>query len=306
MELYSKISIKNLLKKYQIHLSKKLGQNFLVDKKILEKIIITADLKPKDIILEIGSGIGNLTMELAKKVKRVIAVEKDAKMCEILKETLKDFKNIEIINKDILKVLNSQFSVINYKVIANLPYYIVSPVIRKLLEKKNPPQVMILMVQKEVAQRICAKPPKMSILSTSVQFYAKPEIITYVSRKSFFPQPKVDSAIIKITPSTKVSDRTLLWKGETIDKDLFFNIVKAGFKYPRKQLINNLSRLDLIFLKKPGLKNRKLKDLKISRKKIKIWLLKNKIQPTQRAETLSIKDWINLTKTYNQFIEEKK
>ena len=274
MDLTSVRIIKNLLQKYSARPQKWLGQRFLIDEKVLRKIVEAADLKLGDTLLEIGPGIGTLTQELAQKTKRVLAVEKDRKMVEILKEILKDFKNVEIIFGDILKIdTGCHIQDTRYKVVANLPYYITSPVIRKFLEEENRPKEMILMVQKEVAQRICAKPPDMSILAVSVQFYSKPEIISFVSKKSFWPQPKVDSAIIKL----KVKSEKL-----KIDKEVFFKIVKAGFSQPRKQLINNLSRC-----------------LKINRAKIKNWLLKNKVQPVQRAETLSVGNWMNLTKTYN-------
>ena len=166
---FSKNFIKNLLKKYKIKPSKYLGQNFLIDKIVLRKIIKTANLSKNDTVLEIGPGIGNLTIELAKRVKKVIAVEKDKKMIEILKDNLKDFKNIQIIHGDILKIPDSKFQIPNsdYRVVANLPYYIVSLIIRKFLESKNPPKEMLLMVQKEVAQRIAAS-EKMNLLAVSV------------------------------------------------------------------------------------------------------------------------------------------
>ncbi|RLC39954.1 MAG: hypothetical protein DRH33_01455 [Candidatus Nealsonbacteria bacterium] len=170
--------IKNLLKKEKIRPKKKLGQNFLISKRILKEIIKSSQLKPNETVLEIGPGLGILTEELAKRVKKVICVEKDSRMVKILKEGLKDFKNVEILKGDILKfsiftVLSQQnfpkghfqFSKRNYKLVANLPYYITSPVIRMFLETKNPPKLMVLMVQKEVAQRICASPPKMSKLA---------------------------------------------------------------------------------------------------------------------------------------------
>lgn len=260
---------KNLLKKYQIRPSKSLGQNFLINKKTAKKVIKTADLHSKDIVLEIGPGIGALTQELAKKAKQVIAVEKDPKMSEILKEVLRDFKNVKVINKDILKITKMQETITRYKVVANLPFYITAPTIRKFLEIKHPPEEMILITQKEVAQRICSKPSKMNLLAVSVQLYAKAEIISYVSKKSFWPQPKVDAAIIRIIPQ----------KRALINTALFFKIVKAGFKHPRKQLANNLR-----------------KELKLDKEKVNLWLLKNNIQPSQRAETLTIKDWIKLTK----------
>jgi 16S rRNA (adenine1518-N6/adenine1519-N6)-dimethyltransferase len=273
--------VKNLLKKHQVRPSKRLGQNFLIDKGVIKKIIRAADLKLKDIVLEIGPGLGTLTIEIAKKVKKVIAIEKDPKMVEILKETLKDLKNIEIIKNDVLKI-NPAYDIPNtkYKLVGNLPFYLTAPVIRKFLEAERQPKEMVLVVQKEVGQRICAKPGKMSILAVSVQFYAKPEILSYISKKSFWPQPKVDSAIIKITPFSKNYAYAYFLLSRD-HRELFFKIVKAGFSQPRKQLINNLS-----------------KSLKIDRPKIKNWLLKNNIQPTKRAETLTIEDWLNLTKSF--------
>lgn len=276
MGLISKSEVKNLLKKYQIWPSKRLGQNFLVDKGVVRKVIEAAELGPEDIVLEIGPGIGALTIELAKKVEKIVAIEKDPKMIEILKERLKNFQNVEIIKEDILKICpeNYKLKTKSYKIVANLPFYLTAPVIRKFLESANQPRVLVLMVQKEVAQRICAKPPDMNLLAVSVQFYAKPEIINYISKKSFWPQPKVDSAIIRIDPQMN-TDR------KRINTDLFFKIARAGFSQPRKQILNNLS-----------------KKLNLNKEEIKAWLLKNDIQPSQRAETLSIKDWIKLTNSF--------
>lgn len=280
----------NLLKKYKIYPSKRLGQNFLIDKGAVKRVIEAANLQPDDIVLEIGPGTGVLTIELAKRVKKVIAVEKDQKMIEILKKSIKEFKNIKIIKGDILKlplqisstIVSQICKKMSYKVVANLPFYLTAPVIRKFLESTGGrPLQVILVVQKEVGQRICAKPPDMSILAVSVQFYAKPKIVSHISKKSFWPQPKVDSAIIKITPKNFAEVRPLSILHRSDLYQLFFKIVRAGFSQPRKQLINNLSR-----------------GLNIDREKIGNWLLENNIQPTQRAETLSINDWINLTKTF--------
>jgi 16S rRNA (adenine1518-N6/adenine1519-N6)-dimethyltransferase len=272
MELTSRIIVKNLLKKYGIRPSKGLGQNFLIDKRILKKIIETANLKPEDVVLEIGPGIGTLTLELTKRAKKVITVEKDPKLVRILKKTLKEFKNIEIIQGDILKIAHYQSPLTGYKVVANLPYYVATPVIRKFLELiEARPQSMVLMVQKEVGQRICARPPKMSLLAIAVQVYADAEIISHVPKASFWPRPKVDAAIIK-----------LKMKGEKLktNRDLFFEIVKAGFSQPRKQILNNLAN-----------------SLKLKKKVAAKWLLKNGVHPTRRAETLRIEDWMNLTKS---------
>jgi len=304
MDLTSRETIKELLKKYNATALKRLGQHFLVDRGVLRKIIEAAELSPKDTVLEIGPGVGTLTQELAKRASRVIAVEKDPKMIEILKETIEDSGNVEIIQGDILKlrlqnpkseirnpkqIQNSKFKIPkHYKIVANLPYYITSPVIRKFLTSTGVrPLSMLLMVQKEVAQRIVARPPDMNLLAISVQFYAKPEIVSYVSKKSFWPQPKVDSAIIKITPyqpnklfACAFSHRTSRRRVQAF-RILFFKIVKAGFSQPRKQLINNLST-----------------KLKLPREKMEEWLLKNNIQPQRRAETLSINNWLSLTKTF--------
>jgi len=275
MNLFSKKTIKELFDKYEAKPLKKLGQNFLIDKRIVSKIIETAELNKDEIILEIGPGIGTLTQEISKKVHsgKVVAVEKDPKMVEILKETLKEFNNYNIIQENILKLNIKSLALKPYKVIANLPFYLTAPVIRQFLESENPPKEMILIIQKEVAQQICSKPPKMSILTISVQFYAQVKIIKYISKESFWPQPKVNAAIIKIIPFTE--------KIKNYNVDLFFKIVKAGFAHPRKQLINNLA-----------------KKLKIDKNETKEWLLENKIEPTQRAETLTVENWTNLTKNY--------
>ena len=275
MELTSISNIKSLLKKHNAVPSKRFGQNFLIDKNIIKKILNQAKLGSKDIVLEIGPGIGTMTRELAKKAQKIIAVEKDPKMIEILKETTQDFQNIEIINADIMKYEVPKIKYRDYKVVANLPYYITSPVIRKLLETENKPKEIILMVQKEVAQRICVLPPKTNLLAISVQFYAKPKIISYVSKKAFFPKPKVDSAIIQL----KISGQN-----SKIDREKFFKIVKAGFSHPRKQLANNLLK-ELDFLGK-----------EINKEKIIALLAKKGILATQRPETLLLKNWIELTK----------
>ena len=277
-------NIKNILKKHQFLPSKGLGQNFLTDENAIKRVIIAADLESGNVVLEVGPGLGALTKELAKKAARVIAVEKDPKMVEILRETLKDYKNVEIVLGDILKIENLKLienwklKIENYKVAANLPFYLTAPLIRKFLEEKTPPEDMTLVVQKEVGQRIVARPPEMSILAVSVQFYAQAKIVSYISKESFWPKPKVDAAILKIIPFALSKNPAT---AGFFDKDLFFKIVKAGFSQPRKQLINNLSQ-----------------KLEIDKEKIKSWLSKNGIYHTQRAETLEVKDWINLTKTF--------
>ena len=303
MDLFSKKDIQGLLKTLNIAPSKGLGQNFLISKGIAKKIIDAADIKPDDVVLEVGPGIGNLTLELAKSAKQVVAVEKDKKMVEILQKTLKDCKNVEIINEDILKLNpNAQIPMPNqtpnpnaqkvnwdldnldlighwslgfghYKVVANLPYYITSPTIRMFLESDVKIDAMVLTIQKEVAQRICAKPPEMSILAVSVQFYAEPKIISYIKKENFWPRPKVDSAIIKL----EIKDS----RYQIPDSRYFFKVVKAGFSHPRKQLVNNLSG-----------------GLRINKEKVSEILRENGIKPEQRAETLTVEQWKTLANNF--------
>lgn len=278
MDLTSKRITREILKGYKIRPLKKWGQNFLVSRTALKRIVNGAGLKKTDTVLEIGPGIGTLTGELARRAKKVIAIEKDRRMIEILKDLLKDYSNVEIVEGDVLKLPTTNYQLpTDYKVVANLPYYIVSPVIRKLLESQNPPKELILMIQKEVAQRICAHPPRMGLLSVSVQFYSRSEIICYISKNSFWPPPKVDGAIIRISPiSTNILPANV---------NLFFEIVRAGFSHPRKTLANNLSF-----------------GLKLNKEQTKVWLLDNKISPNQRAQSLKVEDWKNLTATFSNIL----
>jgi len=254
---------------------KSLGQNFLRDENVLQKIIQAANLTSADLVLEIGPGEGILTEALSQKAGQVVAVEIDKNLAENLQKKFSDKKNITIINADILKInLSELFSTYkpkasSYKLVANIPYYITSLIIRFFLENSFPPQEMILMVQKEVAKRIVSKPGQMSLLSVSVQYYAKPELLFYVDKKSFYPVPEVDSAIIKITSIKKNP------KEEEIKN--FFRIVRSGFSAKRKTLVNNLS--NGLHLEKDAMEE-----------KIKIAGLKS----TARAQELSIEDWKKL------------
>jgi 16S rRNA (adenine1518-N6/adenine1519-N6)-dimethyltransferase len=245
--------------------SKGLGQNFLNDKSAIGKVIDSIEIKSDDFILEIGPGTGVLTQEIAQKAEKVVAIEKDTRIIGLLKGFLSAFRNVEIIQGDALKIDLPNLK--NYKVAGNLPFYLTAPLIRKYLETENQPQLMTLIIQKEVAQRICAKPPRMNLLAVSVQIYSQPKIISYISKNSFWPKPQVDAAIIKIVPHQALAG----------ERNLFFKIVKAGFLHPRKQLINNLSL-----------------GLDIERQEVKDWLEENQISPTQRAETLSIENWLKL------------
>lgn len=271
MNLLSPTEIKNILKTHNANPKKYLGQNFLIDKKVLHKIIQAAQLSKTDTVLEVGPGMGVLTKELATYTKKVIAIEKDSIMVSILQENLREFGNVEIIRGDIL--LTTHYSLpTQYKIIANIPYYLTSALIRKFLETPNPPSDMVLMIQKEVAQRICAKPPRMSLLAVSVQYYANASIAAYVKKECFWPKPKVDSAITKITPRSNSARQ---------ETQKFFAVVKAGFSQPRKQLGSNLSNV-----------------LGMEREKVSAWLHQNSIDPLRRAETLSVFEWEKLSTTW--------
>lgn len=277
MNLNSPEAVKSICKKYKVSPQSWKGQNFLIDQKVLEKIVASSGLKKDDTVLEVGPGFGILTQELAKNVKKVIAVEIDKNIIAALKDILKNYNNIEIINEDILKfsinnyqsTINYQQSAIGFKIVANIPYSITGKFLRKILESEIKPTEMVLLVQKEVGERIIAKAGKMSLLALSVQFYSQPEIIAYVSRKSFFPEPEVDSAIIAIS---KIKNQK-----SNIDEKEFFRIAKIGFSSPRKQLHNNLSA-----------------GLKIADDQIKSIFNELNLNFQIRAQELSVEDWKNL------------
>ncbi len=275
-------------------MGEKLGQNFLTDKKIVNKIIQAAKLNKNDSVLEIGPGKGILTEALAGRAGRVIAIEIDKALVAMLQKKFRNQKNIHVAEGDILK-LNIQklfphpalsrrergLGGKGYKIIANIPYYITSPIIRLFLENEMPPQEMILMVQKEVAERIISGPGDMSMLSVSVRYYADAEILFPVPKTAFDPVPEVDSAIIKITPfrsSPRTGRGCREAKGESNN---FFRLVKIGFSAKRKTLANNLAN---------GLhlpKEEVLKKIKTAG-----------FLPTIRAQELSIEDWKKITSLF--------
>jgi 16S rRNA (adenine1518-N6/adenine1519-N6)-dimethyltransferase len=259
---------KRLLRQFDLRARKGLGQHFLIDEEVLKRITSAAELDPTDVIVEIGPGLGVLTRELAQKAGRVIAIELDSKLAALLKQTLAPFNNVTIINNDVLKIEPADLAT-DYKVVANLPYYITSPVLRHFLEASAKPRVMILMVQKEVAEAIAAKPGEMSLLAVSVQLYGEPRIIGYVPAQSFYPAPKVDSAIVRINlyPKPKVA----------VDEASFFALVRAGFTAPRKQLANSLAQ-----------------GLETSKAEVLTLLEAAGIVPQRRAETLALEEWARL------------
>ena len=266
--------IKNELNQLGIKPKKSLGQNFLINEGVYHKIVATLELGPNDTVVEVWPGLGTLTQYLATSGAKIIAVEKDHQLVEHLKTKFANEKRVKIIEEDILKFnpANYQLQTTHYKLVGNIPYYLTSHLLRTVFEKWPQPELIVLMLQKEVAQRICAKPPEMSLLAVSIQYYAQPKIISYVSHGSFYPPPEVDSAIIKLDPKYKILN--------TKNDQEFFKIVKAGFAGKRKQLGNNLSRgLNL----EKNLVEEKLKLIGID--------------PKRRAETLTLLEWQNIATT---------
>jgi 16S rRNA (adenine1518-N6/adenine1519-N6)-dimethyltransferase len=271
--------IKASLHQFNLRAKKGLGQHFLVDEDVLQCIISTAELNHEDIVIEVGPGLGVLTKRLAEQAATVIAVELDSRLVSILRKILSPFPNVKIIHADILKIAPQQllenYSAFpertrGYKVVANLPYYITSPVLRHFLQAYAKPSLMVVMVQKEVGEAIAATPGNMSLLSIITQFYARPTIVSYVPAKSFYPSPKVDSVILQLDVYPKPAI-------EVSDLDSFFGIVNCGFSSPRKQLRNSLSQA-----------------LGIPASRIALSLEKAEIEAKRRAETLSLEEWKKL------------
>ncbi|MBM3118853.1 MAG: ribosomal RNA small subunit methyltransferase A [Chloroflexi bacterium] len=264
--------VKRLLRQSGLRARKSLGQHFLIDETILETIIEAAELSPKDTVVEVGPGLGVLTIELAPRAGNVIAVELDNELASLLKHRLASHDNLRVVNADILKVNPSQLleGKRSYKVVANLPYYITSPVLRYFVEALPQPSLMVVMVQKEVGEAIVAGPGKMSLLAVSLQVYSKPKVVSYVPAQSFYPPPKVDSVILRFDlfpePAVKVADM-----------DGFFEVVRYGFSSPRKQLHNSLAH---------GLGTKPSEIFPL--------LKQADIDPKRRAETLSLEEWAKL------------
>jgi 16S rRNA (adenine1518-N6/adenine1519-N6)-dimethyltransferase len=227
-----------------------LGQHFLTDRNILNKMVSAADVSPNDIVLEIGAGSGTLTEVLAKQAKRVIAVEKDPKLAELLKAKFSDQKNVKIIPEDILKINPSSFGLHNsgFKIVANIPYYITGRLLRLMFSSWPRPVSATLMLQKEVAERIAAKPPKMNRLAAIVQLFSEPKIIAVVRKGAFKPAPRVDSAIITLKNIRQPEPADLRATA----------LISAGFRHPRKYLITNLAKQ---FSKEAALQTMKALDL---------------------------------------------
>ncbi|WIV12305.1 16S rRNA (adenine(1518)-N(6)/adenine(1519)-N(6))-dimethyltransferase RsmA [Proteiniborus sp. MB09-C3] len=267
--LYSPAVVKKIIEKHGFRFSKSLGQNFLIDGNIIDRIIEGANIKESDGIIEVGPGIGTLTQKLCESAGKVVAIELDNNLLQILEETLGSYDNVEVIHGDVLKVdlnqlIKEKLEDRTVKVVANLPYYITTPIIMKLLEENLNIDKIVVMVQKEVAHRMKAVPGNKDYgaLSIAVQYYSKPEIIVDVPKNVFMPRPNVDSAVIMLDvynePVIKVKD-----------EKLFFNVVKAAFGKRRKTLLNALTS-----------------GIGLKKEEIEIILEKCSIDPVRRGETL--------------------
>jgi 16S rRNA (adenine1518-N6/adenine1519-N6)-dimethyltransferase len=262
------LNIPALMKQFGLRPIKSLGQNFLQDDFALQEIIRAAHILPSDHILEIGPGLGNLTRYLALTAYSVTAVELDQNLFPALETVIAPYKNVHLVQGDILKLNPAELIVSpDYLVVANIPYYITSAVLRHLLESGGHPRRLVLTIQEEVAWRICASPGKMNLLALSVQVYGTPTVIAYIPAEAFFPAPKVDSAVlcVEILPEPRISSDLL---------DKFFTLIKAGFSQKRKTLRNSLSG-----------------GLGIAPNEAERILAVAGINSMRRAETLSLDEW---------------
>jgi 16S rRNA (adenine1518-N6/adenine1519-N6)-dimethyltransferase len=273
IDLADSRELRGFLSAHNMRPNKSFGQNFLVDRAVLESIVTAAELTSNDQVLELGAGTGVLTRELAKQARRVVAVELERDMLALLEETTGTLPNVERVARNLLYLDPAEvFGEEPYKLVANLPYYLTAAAFRHFLESASAPRLLVVMVQYEVAQRLTAAPGDLSLLGVSVQFYGNPRIVARVPASAFFPAPKVDSAIVRVD----VAPRPALTREE---RDRFFRIVQAGFSERRKQLHNALTH-----------------SLHLKNEEVRAWLERAGIAPSRRAETLSIDEWLHLLK----------
>ena len=281
--LSSHRATKEVVNKHNFKFSKSLGQNFLIDDNVIDRILEGARLSETDKIIEVGPGIGTLTREMGKVAENVVSIEIDKTLIPILQETLADLDNVEVVNEDILKVdvqglIKEKLSGGPVKLVANLPYYITTPIVMKFLEEDIPVTDIVVMVQKEVADRMNAKPSTKDYgaLSVAVQYYCDTEIVAKAPRHMFVPQPNVDSIVIGLHVR---SER----KYKVDNEDIFFKTVKASFGQRRKTLLNSLGGLGFL-----------------TKDQIKEALQAANIDPKRRGETLSIDEFANLSNEINK------
>ncbi len=260
---------RTILQRNGLRPKRSLGQNFLIEESILDRIASSADITSIDNILEIGPGLGSLTEKLANAAGQVVAIEIDSTLFPILNENLSEYANIKLVNEDILKINPAHHFGGPFKVVANIPYYISTAIIRHLLSGRDKPTMLVLTLQKEVAQRTVADPGKMSLLSVATQLYARASMLFTIKAGSFWPRPEVDSAVLRLVVEP-------FDKYKISDESTFFAIVRAGFSQKRKQLKNNLSQL--------GYSTDQIKNL----------LKQANVDGKRRAETLSVEEWVTI------------
>ena len=287
--LSSHKATKEVVQKHNFKFSKSLGQNFLIDTNVIDRILEGARVKEGDYVIEVGPGIGTLTKEMGRTAEKVVAIEIDKTLIPILEETLADFPNIEVINQDILKVnvqelVKEKLNGGPVKLVANLPYYITTPIVMKFLEEDIPVTDIVVMVQKEVADRMNAKPntKDYGALSVAVQYYCDTEIVAKAPRHMFMPQPNVDSTVIGLHIREEK-------KYNVDNEDIFFKTVKASFGQRRKTLLNSLGGLGFL-----------------SKDQIKVALQEANIDEKRRGETLSIEEFASLSNAVNKIHNENK
>ena len=271
----------HILNRFKLRADKKLGQNFLIDENVVRQIVEAAELSEADTVLEVGPGIGTLTQGLAESKAKVVTVELDTRLLPVLATTLEGYDNVRVVHGDILKVnIMEEVGAPEFKVCANLPYYITTPIIFALLEKRLPMERLVAMVQKEVAERMAAQPggKDYGALSVAIQYYTEPEIAFIVPPTSFIPAPAVDSAVI-------VCKRRAKPPVEVCDEALFFRVVKAAFSLRRKMLSNSL------------------KNMGIKGEQVAKWLELAGVDGKRRAETLSLEDFAKLTNSFNEAVK---
>ena len=271
----------HILNRFKLRADKKLGQNFLIDENVVHQIVAAAELSEADTVLEVGPGIGTLTQGLAESKARVVAVELDTRLLPVLATTLNGYDNVRVVHGDILKVnIMEEVGAPSFKVCANLPYYITTPIIFALLEKRLPMERLVAMVQKEVAERMAAQPggKEYGALSVAIQYYTEPEIAFIVPPTSFIPAPAVESAVI-------VCKRRVKPPVEVCDEGLFFRVVKAAFSLRRKMLSNSL------------------KNMGIKSEQVAKWLELAGVDGKRRAETLSLEDFAKLTNSFKEAVK---
>ena len=287
--LSSHKATKEVVQKHNFKFSKSLGQNFLIDTNVIDRILEGARVQEGDYVIEVGPGIGTLTKEMGRTAEKVVAIEIDKTLIPILEETLADFPNIEVINQDILKVdvqelVKEKLNGGPVKLIANLPYYITTPIVMKFLEEDIPVTDIVVMVQKEVADRMNAQPNSKDYgaLSVAVQYYCDTEIVAKAPRHMFMPQPNGDSTVIGLHVREEK-------KYNVDNEDIFFKTVKASFGQRRKTLLNSLGGLGFL-----------------SKDQIKIALQEANIDEKRRGETLSIEEFASLSNAVNRIHNESK